>query len=48
MSLNDQTEEEEEEERKGDIIIDGTFSALFLIVLVAVVAIATRNFLKFP
>ena len=34
--------------RRADIIIDSTFTGIYFICFVAVIAIATRNFIKFP
>ena len=35
-------------DRRADIIIDSTFSLIYTVCFIAVIAIATRNFLRFP
>ena len=35
-------------DRRADIIIDSSFSLIYTVCFIAVIAIATRNFIKFP
>ena len=50
LQNNDNTDqnEEGEESRRNDIIIDGTFSLIYFTCFVVCLAIAIRNFNKFP
>ena len=41
-------DEQSEESRRNDIIIDGTFSLIYLTCFVVCLAIAIKNFKKFP